>query len=552
MKESVKVRITDMIGIICILIGAGAFIRSACFVYSSDIWFDELFTVELALKPLPQMLSLAAQDVHPPLYYILVRAVYIILHTAFGTDVVVAAKITSLIPYALVLAYLVVFVRRHFGWLSAGLAFVMIAAMPHMSEFMVEARMYSWAAFALLAMFVHAVEWGIGTIDKGEASDNNELLAATCRTRYGVHVIAVLLYGVAAMYLHYYGLMGAGVIATGVLACAVVRGRKIILPVVGCCVVAVVAYIPWIRVLMGQIGQVSASYWIQPVTWRTIPGCVKYIFSPEFEQSYVNYICAGIMVASYLFMMLRYLRHNGKDSGDSGHKDRARDHAASLYIFGSAAVLAGVIAAGIAASIIIRPVFVYRYMMPAMFIFWTGYAVLIGKTVEESPRIITIAIVIVTIVTIGATCIRSFNLFRWEEARKAEGMRQFEVTLDKIRQDYPDTLIVCNFNHVQAMMWYYLENDSVLWGYTDETLIADICDRSPIVMIDDASDLKEMLAGRGQSEFLFFGSGNARDEIIEDWNSYEFFTEMLHNSCFLERYYINIYKVALKSTESNP
>ena len=246
------------------------------------------------------------------------------------------------------------------------------------------------------------------------------------------------------------------------------------------------------------------------------------------------------------------MRHNGKDSGDSGHKDRARDHAASLYIFGSAAVLAGVIAAGIAASIIIRPVFVYRYMMPAMFIFWTGYAVLIGKTVEESPRIITIAIVIVTIVTIGATCIRSFNLFRWEEARKAEGMKQFEVTLDKIRQDYPDTLIVCNFNHVQAMMWYYLENDSVLWGYTDETLIADICDRSPIVMIDDASDLKEMLAGRGQSEFLFFGSGNARDEIIEDWNSYEFFTEMLHNSCFLERYYINIYKVALKSTESNP
>nr|MCR5510661.1 hypothetical protein [Lachnospiraceae bacterium] len=438
MKESVKVRITDMIGIICILIGAGAFIRSACFVYSSDIWFDELFTVELALKPLPQMLSLAAQDVHPPLYYILVRAVYIILHTAFGTDAVVAAKITSLIPYALVLVYLVVFVRRHFGWLSAGLAFVMIATMPHMSEFMVEARMYSWAAFALLAMFVHAIEF-VGGVK------NNHLLVATCRTHCGgdvfsvPHLIAVLLYGIAAMYLHYYGLIGTGVIAAGVLACAVVRGRKIILPVVICCGVAIIAYIPWIRVLMGQIGQVSESYWIQPVTWRTIPGCVKYIFSPEFEQSYVNYICAGIMIASYLCMMLRYLRHNGKDSGDSGHEDRARKIPASLYIFGSAAVLAGVIAAGTAASIIIRPVFVYRYMMPAMFIFWTGYAVLIGKTVKESPRIVTIAIVIVTIVTIGATCIRSFNLFRWEEARKAEGMRQFEVTLDKIRQDYPDT-----------------------------------------------------------------------------------------------------------------
>ena len=193
MKESVKVRIADIIGIICILIGAGVFLRSACFVYSSDIWFDELFTVELAMKPLPQMMSLAAKDVHPPLYYILVRAVYIILNNTFGTDVVVAAKITSLIPYALVLIYLIVFVRKHFGWLSAGLAFVMLAAMPHMSEFMVEARMYSWAAFALFAMFIHATEWR------------------------GAHIFGTLVYGIAAMYLHYYGLIGAGVIALGVL-----------------------------------------------------------------------------------------------------------------------------------------------------------------------------------------------------------------------------------------------------------------------------------------------------------------------------------------------
>ncbi|MBO4900871.1 MAG: hypothetical protein J5509_11340 [Lachnospiraceae bacterium] len=528
-----------MIGIICIIIGAGVFLRSACFVYSSDIWFDELFTVELAMKPLSQMLALAAKDVHPPLYYILVRVVYIILHSAFGTDVVAAAKITSLIPYALVLVYLIVFVRKHFGWLSAGLAFVMIAAMPHMSEFMVEARMYSWAAFALFAMFIHAIEWKTS------------------------HIFLALLYGIAAMYLHYYGLIGAGVIAVGVLTLAVVRGLRtrrkagvgeddeeglaegagpwrMVIAAAVCCVIAIVAYIPWIRVLMGQIGQVSQSYWIQPVTWRTIPGCVKYIFSPEFEQSYVNYICAGIMVASYVFMIVRFLLQRNKE------------RITSIYIYGSAAVLAGVIAAGIVASIIIRPVFVYRYMMPAMFIFWTGFAVLIAKTIEEKPSIVTITIVIVTIVTIGASCVRSFNLFRWGEVRKADGIKQMELALDQIRQDYPDTLIVCNFNHVQALMWYYLENDSVLWGYTDENLIADICGRAPIVMIDEVSDLKEILAERGQSEFLFFGSGNARDEIIEDWKSYQIFTEMLQNSCFLERYYINIYKVVLKSTESNP
>ena len=107
-------------------------------------------------------------------------------------------------------------------------------------------------------------------------------------------------------------------------------------------------------------------------------------------------------------------------------------------------------------------------------------------------------------------------------------------------------LIVCNFNQMQALLWHYLDNDSVLWGYTDETLIADICDRDPIVMVDDPGDLKEMVSARGQDHFLFVGSGNARDEIIAGWESCEFFTELLQDSCLIERYYANIYNVGFE------
>ena len=560
-------RISEIFGIICILIGAGVLIRTACFVVSCDIWFDELFTVELALKDTGSLLSMASRDVHPPLYYLIVRLVYIMLHTTFGTGIVTAAKITSLIPYVLVIIYLVTFVRRHFGMLASGMTFLMIVTMPHMSEFMAEARMYSWAAFCVFAMFIHAAEY----------------ISALARTQYK-NIIFIFIYGVAAMYLHYYSFICAGIIAVCVLVYVIVlicRNKKSpedkvditkISPLLICIVLALIAYIPWIRALMSQMGQVRSSYWIQPVSLRTIPGCLKYIFKPEFESAVLSYVCAGILIAGYVWMLVTGLvmsRRGGSRGAKENHGSKPRTNIYSVYAFGSLIVCAGLVIAGLILSVIFRPVFVYRYMMPAMFVFWMGFAVLIKNTIDivfthkaadnvtsdttkcgsdtrrSIPYVVpALAATVLVLCALILTGVRSFNLFRWEEMHKSSEVERTLEVFEEIRRDYPDTLIVCNFNQIQALMWYYLDNDSVLWGWTDETLIADICDRSPIVMTTDTDEIKRLVTERGQNSFLFFGSGNAREEIIAEWNSYGIFTELLQDSCFLERYYINIYEIA--------
>lgn len=549
MQKQAGVKISDLIGIICILIGAGVLIRTACFVLSADIWFDELFTVELAVKPLGEMIELASRDVHPPLYYILVRLVYIILNPLLGyqassaagaaASAVTAAKITSLIPYAGVALYLLTFIRKKYGLLASGFAFLLIETMPHMSEYMVEARMYSWCAFCLLAMYIHAVEF----VD----------------TQTINHAIPMLIYGVAAMYLHYYGLIGAGIIALGTCVAVCVsahssaasfsedpadnaRLRQACAPAVcavACVVIAIAAYIPWIRILLGQIGQVSESYWIQPVTVRTLAGSVKFIFEPSFESGLFSLAAAIVMILGYLWIFIEYILHFRMS--DSGEKEKI------TAVILTPIVPAALVLTGFAASLLIRPVFVYRYMFPAMFIFWTGAGVMLADMAERAfPRIILSAVTCLLLVTYICAGVRSFNLFRWEEMKKAEGMKRMGEIFEQIEEDYPDTLIVCNFNQVQAILWHYLDNDSVLWGYTDETLIADICGRSPIVMIDDPVQLKTLLTERGENEFLFVGSGQVRDEIISDWKSCEFFTELLQDSCLLERYYANIYKVGFE------
>ena len=542
------------------MIGAGVLIRTACFVMSADIWFDELFTVELAVKPLGEMIELAARDVHPPLYYILVKAVYITLNPLLGAHVasassatavsltsassaVAAAKITSLIPYMGTALYLLTFIRKKYGLTACGFAFLLIETMPHMSEYMVEARMYSWCAFCLLAMYIHAAEY-VGThITK--------------------HAVFMLLYGVAAMYLHYYGLIGAGIIALGTCAILCISCRsdspKYVICAIVCIVIAVVAYIPWIRVLLGQIGRVAGNYWIQPVTIRTLAGSVKYIFEPSYENGLLSTVAAIAMILGYLWIFMEYIRH--LCGADRGTKMKI------TFVILTSAAPALLVLSGFAASLLIRPVFVYRYMYPAMFIFWTGAGVMLADMVERMlddgrqnpglpdgdhvsaghfPRIATTVITCLLLVTYICAGVRSFNLFRWEEMKKAEGMKHCVDVFEQIATEYPDALLVCNFNQVQAILWHYLDNDSVLWGYTDETLIADICGRSPIVMIGEAEQLKTVLSERGQSEFLFFGSGQARDEIIAEWESCDFFTELLQDSCLLERYYANIYKVGFE------
>ncbi|MCR5595448.1 MAG: glycosyltransferase family 39 protein [Lachnospiraceae bacterium] len=510
-------RISDAVGLICFIIGAGVLFRTACFVLSEDIWFDELFTAQLASKPFGQMIELDSADVHPPLYYLIVRLVYIILHPLTGMSSVVASKIASIIPYVFTFAYLLTYVRKRFGLLAGGIAFLLMETMPHMSEYMVEARMYSWSAFVLLAMFIHAMEF----LDEG---------------RYR-HMIFMLIYGIAGMYLHYYALIGAGIIAVGTTVISFVRGagRKVRISLCVCMAIALIAYIPWIGAMSGQVGQVSASYWIQPVSVRTIAGSAKYIFMPQFENSILSYACAVVMILAYVFTVGRFIFIHA----------RKKQFFECTYVAGSVMILILLVLAGIVASVIIRPVFVYRYMFPAMFIFWLGAAVSLAYNVTSDISrygvrgVLWIAVIAVYIIS----CVRCFNLFRWEEARKNQGMKDFGTVIEEVQNEYPDTMVVCNFNQVQAIMWNYLDNDSILWGYTDETLIGDICDRSPMVMTEDIDELKSTVEAGGQDSFLFFGSGNAREEILDYWESNGMFTKMLQDSCFLERYYINIYEV---------
>ena len=67
-------------------------------IMDSTYWYDEMFSIKLIRMPIPELLEATANDVHPPLYYLILKG---ICHFAGESGPVLHAA--SLLPYLLVL-----------------------------------------------------------------------------------------------------------------------------------------------------------------------------------------------------------------------------------------------------------------------------------------------------------------------------------------------------------------------------------------------------------------------------------------------------------------
>lgn len=79
-------------------------------IFDNNFWGDEAFTINLIHGTIPQIIAGTAADVHPPLYYLIVKLVYTILG---GHGWVY--HLASFIPYALLMLLSYRLIWRHWG-----------------------------------------------------------------------------------------------------------------------------------------------------------------------------------------------------------------------------------------------------------------------------------------------------------------------------------------------------------------------------------------------------------------------------------------------------
>lgn len=146
MEKKAKYSGRDIAGFI--LLGASLIMlgRSMMLCFSNDIWYDELFTVGMVEHSYGELVRFTAADVHPPLYYCIVKLFVDLCKLVVPkAGTVIPAKIVSVLPYVILLCYAVTFLRKRFGLFVGGMFLFCVTAMPQLPAYTVEVRMYGWA-----------------------------------------------------------------------------------------------------------------------------------------------------------------------------------------------------------------------------------------------------------------------------------------------------------------------------------------------------------------------------------------------------------------------
>lgn len=206
--------------------------------FHSNIWFDESYSVGLARHSFGEIWTIGGNDVHPILYYWLLRIVNLITGGS-----IIAYRLFSIIPIAIMIVLGYTHIRKDFGE-KTGFIFSFLATfLPEMALYAVEIRMYSWAILAVTILSIYAYR-----LSK-EDNTKNWII-------FGISSLA-------SIFLHYYGLMVAGLINIVLLIHLILnRRKKGLIFILSFGTIQAIAYIPWLMNFITQLTNVSHGFWI--------------------------------------------------------------------------------------------------------------------------------------------------------------------------------------------------------------------------------------------------------------------------------------------------
>ena len=212
------------------------------FIWVPPLWYDENFSLVVARLPWAQFWQAILGDVHPPLYYLIIRPI------AQLTSIPWLIRLPSVI-FSLAALWLAwkIFLR----WASIPVrvqtaALILMAILPTQLWFAQEARMYALLEFLVMLGFY-----------------------AFQRQRWQLLTLANIL----LLYTQNYGLFYMAIFGLLVL----LSWRWKALPAF---IIPIICWSPWIYVLLGQMHNIQGKYWITAVF--TSPASLLNLFPQLF------------------------------------------------------------------------------------------------------------------------------------------------------------------------------------------------------------------------------------------------------------------------------
>ena len=511
MCAKIKQNLNNILGVLFLVLGTAAFFNTLKFAFGRDIWYDEVFSLCFAKKSYGDIVSLTARDVHPPLYYFYLRFVTSIVTGIFGEgSFYAAAKLASCLPWLGLMALAVTYIRKRFGILTAGMFMFLISVMPQIPIYYVEIRMYSFALFLITAHILTA-----DRILSGEG-DRKRLF------------ILFFVLGILTAYTQYYACIAtAGIyLAVGIIS-LFQKGddrKQILIGVTASAVISVIAYLPWLGVIKRQMDNISGKYWIQPLTLRSILGCIKFATLPVVYAGRMPEISAGLLILTVTVILAIYL---------FASKRAAKKDGLQLFVLMLMPVIV-VIASGFVLSALGTPIFVYRYMVPALGGAWLLVAIAVSEVMNKALERRLGALLYLLILPVILAGALNYKGFCDEESKKVYEEAAAMNLVDSIPTG---SVIITNFDHVTAVMGFYRPDCEVyLYDAEIDKLLPDMLGS---IRDDAGDDMLDYFLQSGK-EVYFFGSFASREDIVKNWES-EGIGAYRRASILIERYWIDVF-----------
>lgn len=297
------------------------------------VWADEAYTFALIRHSFAQIWQITAADVHPPLYYFLLK----LLAAPAGYNLFLC-RFLSALPCVLVAAIGGWQLRKLFGDKTALLFMGLYLLFPYAMGAAAEVRMYGLSQLFVMLCAIFAYRAWL------ENSPKSWALFA--------------LFGTCAAYTHYFALVSAGVIYGLLFLALLLKKRPLWKGWALASLATIVLFTPWLGSFLTQLAyKVSNEYWIEPITLSTVVGYILSLFGASGMTAFPIFFCLSYAVALLALVL-------------------CKNRKVTWLGLAALAVPLGTVAVGLLASILVRPVFVIRYILPSvpLLVFFFAYA----------------------------------------------------------------------------------------------------------------------------------------------------------------------------------
>lgn len=379
--------------------------------FNSSLWFDEAYSVGIAKQPWGNLFISTINDVHPILYYVLLKLYSLICGTS-----VVALRIFSVIPIVLLAIFSFVKIRKEFGDKVSFYFNLVLLLLPVTMHYGSQIRMYSLSMLFVTITAVYAYL----------AYKNNN------KKDWIIFAIA----SICSAYTHYFALFTIGIINI-LLLFFIVREKKELLKrwfIYGA--IQIVCYLPGIAIFLLQSTRVAGGFWISVNYPDIITQIIEFFFKDSINSGLPSIF--GLFIVIYMILRVHKLYLEDKK--------KIRPVTIALTTCGLVILVTLLIS-------FVRAVFIPRYMIPMLGLFIFAFAYVLSVEKSRLIKIIVIIGLIVLTIWNGVTL--------WDKSYSEENSKPIEAIQAEVEPEDifvyttigPSSSVAINFD--QNKQYFY-------------------------------------------------------------------------------------------------